>query len=423
MSLKDAVVRAEAVRKRMVLSDMALINKKISEKSGITDKITIKKYGKLRKAVAAILTFAVMISACACTSSGEGNGGASAAGADDNWTITLTGLDGGDKSIALDELKKLDSVTERAEANRSNGEKVKIKATGPLLSTVLDELGVDISDYNTVRFNADDGYSIAIPPDILKKSDIIIAYENGGKALPEADGPVRAVIVGQRAMYWVRMLKSIDFESDAGVQVADRVVFLDTVLNNAQSIQGLEKESIEINGSTEECVSTSRLIAQYANINDNTVQNVYMNASDGLSKNEKKDNFLGKYLTITGENAPEFNAPGLQEGMSVKGLLTVNYGDTAFFSAAQGLKCMGLTEADGHDALPLSGILRKIGSMSTDVYKFTDIKGKTYEFTADELVDPGVYLENGNAVFSAGTSGSFGITIQGLVMIEAVESK
>ncbi len=389
-------------------------------------KITIKNYGKLKKAIATVAAVFILTSVCACTS-GPGDAGSgqqsAAGGNDDNLTISFTGLTDGDKSITLGELKKLDTVTERAEANRSNGDKVKIKATGPLLSTVLDELGIDISDYNTVRFNANDGYSIAIPPDILKKSDIIIAYQDGGKALPEEDGPVRSVVVGQRAMYWVRMLKSIDFESDAGVQVADRVIFLDTVLNNAQSIQGLEKESIDINGSTQGCVSTSRLIAQYANINDNTVQNVYMNASDGLSKNEKKDNFLGKYLTISGDDAPEFNAPGLQEGMSVKGLLTVNYGDTALFSVAQGMKCMGLTEADGHDALPLSGVLRKIGSLSTDVYKFTDITGKTYEFTADELVDPGVYIENGNAVFAAGTSGSFGVTIQGLVSIEAVESK
>lgn len=390
--------------------------------------VTMKNYGKLKKMIAAATVIFIMASVCGCTSpsggKGSGGSGAEAAGGnDDSWTISFTGLTDGDKSITLGELRKLDSVTERAEANRSNGDKVKIKATGPLLSTVLDELGIDISEYNTLRFNADDGYSIAIPPDILKKSDIIIAYEDGGKALPEEDGPVRSVVVGQRAMYWVRMLKSIDFESDAGVQVADRVIFLDTVLNSAQSIQGLEKENADINGSSVECVSTSRLIAQYADINDNTVQNVYMNASDGLSKNEKKDNFLGKYLTVSGEDAPEFNAPGLQEGMSVKGLLTVNYGDTAFFSAAQGMKCMGLTETDGHDALPLSGILRKIGSLSTDIYRFTDITGKTYEFTADELVDPGVYIENGNAVFAAGTSGSFGVTIQGLVSIEAAESK
>lgn len=391
----------------------------------------INNYSKLKKAAAVIMALAIAVSACACSSSvpsgsGAGNSGSAAgAGADDNWTIDLTGLKDGDKSITLGELKKLDSVTERAEANRSNGEKVKIKATGPLFSTVLDELGVDISEYNTVRFNADDGYSIAVPPDVLKNSDIIIAYEDGGKPLPEEDGPVRSVIVGQRAMYWVRMLRSIDFESDAGVQVADKVVFLDTVLNNAQSISELQKETVDINGTSEECVSTSRLVAKYADINDNTVRNVYMNASDGLSKNEKKDNFLGKYLTVSGENAPEFNAPGLQEGMSVKGLLTINYGDTAFFSAAQGMKCMGLTEADGHDALPLSGVLRKIGSLSTDVYRFTDMSGKTYEFTADELVDPCVYLSqsDGSAVFSAGTSGSFGVTIDGLVSIEAIDAK
>lgn len=388
--------------------------------------ITVKSYSKLRKICALALAAVMSVSICACASGGSDGkpgGASSAADADDGWTVTLTGLDGGDKSITLGELKKLDSVTERAEANRSNGEKVKIRATGPLLSTVLDDLDIDISKYNTVRFNADDGYSIAVPPDILQKSDIIIAYADGGKPLPESDGPVRSVVVGQRAMYWVRMLKSIDFESDAGVRTPERVVFLDTVLNNAQQIQGLEKENIEINGSVQECVSTSHLVSEYADINDNTVQNVYMNASDGLSKNEKKDNFLGKYLTVSGADAPEFNAPGLQEGMSVKGLLTVNYGDTAFFSAAQGMKCMGLSEADGHDALPLSGVLRKIGSLSTDIYKFTDMSGKTYEFTADELVDPCIYVENGNAVFSAGTSGSFGVTIQGLVMIEAVEQK
>ena len=318
-------IRAGRTTERMVLSDMLCIVKSICKKSRTavtTYNKSVKKYSKLRKTTALVLVLTLVVSICGCSSS-SGNETSSESTSGDSWTITLTGLTDGDKSITLGELKKLDSVTERAEANRSNGDKVKIKATGPLLSTVLDELGIDISEYNTVRFNAEDGYSIAIPPDILKKSDIIIAYADGGKALSEDDGPVRSVVVGQRAMYWVRMLKSIDFESDAGVQVPNRVIFLDTLFNNLQSVQEIEKESVDINGSSQECISTSRLIAQYADINDNTVQNVYMNASDGLSKNEKKDNFLGKYLTISGDDAPEFNAPGLQEGMSVKGLLTI----------------------------------------------------------------------------------------------------
>lgn len=385
-------------------------------KNGAASGKTSRRGNTAKKIAAVLLAVSVLAASAGCGSQGNAGGGSdAAAGENDGWTITLSGLEDGDKTITLGELKQLESVTERAEANRSNGEKVKIKATGPLLGTVLEKLDIDLSKYNTVRFNAKDGYSIALPPDILKNSDIIIAYEDDGKPIEGEDGPVRSVVVGQRAMYWVRMLDSIDFESDAGVKVADKIVLLDTALSIA------ETETVNIAGADQTCVSTSRLIADYANIDDNTVQNVYMTASDGLAKNEKKDNFLGKYLISTGDTAPEFNAPGLQDGMTVRGLLTVNYGETAFFSVKQGMECMGITETSGHSALPLSAVLRKIGSLSTDVYRFTDAAGNVSEYTADELVDPSIYVENGRAVFTAGTAGSFKVTVNDLLTIEAVE--
>lgn len=368
-----------------------------------------KRRGKTYLGVVMALILTMGLSAC-----GEGGSDLSAGELEaiDNTTITLHGLEDKDIEISVAQLKELDSETEKAEATRSNGDTVSVKATGPLLDTLLEEYGVDKSDFNTIRFYAADGYSIAMPSSFVEENDIIIAYYDKGKPFSEEDGPVRVIVPGQRAMYWVRMLTRIDFETEASAMAASELVFLDTALPQLQT------ETITRQGVSMTAVKNRDLIAAYADADDNTVYNVYLKASDGLSKNETKANFIKSYLRVEGEGAPEFTGPELPDGMTVNGMVSVNYKDTAFLSLAQYLRSESAANVqDGK--IPFSDVIKFIGSMTSDTYRFIGLDGTEAEYSFDDL--SGAYLQldsSGNAVFHPGTEA--GSPIEKILRIEAV---
>ena len=295
-----------------------------------------------------------------------------------------------------------------------------MNATGPLLETVMKAYGVSLEEYNMVRFNATDGYSIAVASDILKNKEIILAYLDDGHPLSDKDGPVRVVVPGERAMYWVRMLESIEFEKNNDSQVADKVIILDTAFDMLQT-----SEKGTFSEESENRILTDALIAKYGNINDNTVRNVYISASDGLSKIEAKDNFLGHYIDFAEKDIPSFTGDDLPEGMSVRGILTINYGNTAFFSFGSGMESMGVMKSGDMEGIPFSSLIKKIGSMASDTYLLTDIHGNTEKYIADELSDAVIGKKGKLVIFSPdGKAGNAfgdagGKVIEGLLSIEA----
>ena len=84
----------------------------------------------------------------------------------DNSYIVLNGIASSDMKVTFSELRELDSVSRKTKAERSNGERVSVNATGPLLETLMKAYRANLDEYNMVRFNAADGYSIAVTSDI-----------------------------------------------------------------------------------------------------------------------------------------------------------------------------------------------------------------------------------------------------------------
>ncbi len=327
-----------------------------------------------------------------------GGGTPTVTSADDEAVVSLVGLEDQPITVSVAELKEMKSVTKKAEAVRSNGQKVSVKATGPLLETVLEKYGKNKSDYNTIRFNASDGYSSAMPSDIVENDDIILAYYDKGKPFSSKDGPVRVVVPGQRAMYWVRMLNEISFETEAGAETPSGLVMLDTALSE------LPADDVDIKGETVSAVKTDDLIAAYADINDNTVMNVYMKASDGLSKNETKDNFMGAYLRVSGDDTPEFTGPDMADGMTVRGLVTINYGDTAFVKI--------------EDSAAFSDLLKDPGMVQTDEYTVTTTAGNAQTFEAADLASALLTLNDDGTITLDPGDGTY---LDGVLRIEAAE--
>jgi hypothetical protein len=89
---------------------------------------------------------------------------------------------------------------------------------GARLRDILEKAGIE-ADAVQVRFNGLDEAPIADTPDFIKSldidfarsHDIVVAYAMNGEPLPLLNGfPVRLVVAGYYATYWVKMLSDIE---------------------------------------------------------------------------------------------------------------------------------------------------------------------------------------------------------------------
>jgi DMSO/TMAO reductase YedYZ molybdopterin-dependent catalytic subunit len=332
-----------------------------------------------------LLVLIIMLTLVGCSSKTD-TATSNPAVPDDGKEILITGLSDSDYKITVGDLKKLPAVTKRARATRADGEIVKVKATGPLLEDVLQQKGKSIKDYSTIRFTARDGYSIAVPPDVLKNREIILAYQIDGKPLDAENEPVRVVIPGERAMYWVRMLDRIDLETGAEQIPIKKVVFLET------AVKTLPQEDYQHFDSTDKAIKTKDLVDSYAETDK--VKNIFIKASDGLHKNETKSNFLGAYIKITGKEVPKFLAPHLPQGMHVRDVLYINYGKTSFLSYSQGQKVLSPQTLDGRSGIALSDVIKQTGLSRAAKYKLSSLDGSSWELAVNEL-GSGLIYKNG----------------------------
>lgn len=329
-------------------------------------------------------------------------------------TILIRGLGEEDFELTVDQLMALETVTQSAAASMANGKQVKVKVTGPLLETLLQEYGKTQQDFTLVRFSAADSYSIAVPADILKNQAIILGLTNQGRALTEDERPVRVVIPGERAMYWVRRLVCIDFETGANAALCRKIIFLETAAQN------LPQEDYKYYESLDKVIKTRDLIETYADLNDTSVKNVFMHAGDGLSKNERVKDFLGGFLKITGQDIPRFLSPALPQGMHTRDLLQISYGETAFFSLEQALKVLRTAENVPPGSIAYTDLVKQVGTVKAAICRLTAADGATLELENSQMAAASFYLdEEGSVNFAAGSPE--GLTLQSLLSLEFVE--
>ncbi|MGD0621618.1 MAG: molybdopterin-dependent oxidoreductase [Thermacetogeniaceae bacterium] len=326
--------------------------------------------------------------------------------------ILIHGLQGQDVVITMSDLEKLPAVTQHAEAEQAGGEEIQVDATGSLLDTLLEQYGRSQQDFSRIRFTAKDGYSIAVPADILKNRQIILSYINDGKPLEQDWQPVRVVIPGERAMYWVKDMIRIDLETGADKVPATQLVFLDTAAPK------LPQESYQDDGSTGKVIRISDLIAKYCW--GGPVQNVFIEAADGLEKNETNVNFSNADLEITGQDTPKFLEPGLPEGMTIRDVLVVNYGATAFFDYAEGIRVLPKQTLGSKTGIALSEIIKQTGLAGADDYLFTMADGGSVMVATTDLGSALVYEDADGSLAFTGSGASGPVNVGDLLSIEPV---
>ncbi len=369
-------------------------------------KIFIKKLPLL-----ALILFSILFAA-ACS---KENTNAGVPGPYDGEKILVHGLQEQDFEITLGDLKKLPAITKHAEAERSNGEVVKVDATGPLLDTFLKQYGKTQKDFSRVRFTAKDKYSIAVPADVLAGRQIILSYLNKGQPLEEEMQPVRVVIPGERAMYWVMNMIRMDFETGGDQEPPNKVVFLET------AVKSLPRHDYEDLDSVDLAVKISDLIDKYAEPDDSGVSNVFLKASDGLQKNETRANFLSAFIKITGPEAPKFLAPQFPQGMHIRGLLYAIYGRTAIFSYNEAIASLPKLTEEGQEGIAFSQIFKQTGLTGGSKYRFTSADGRSIQLTMNDLGGGGLIFQNEQGALAFTCTGSSGrINVPDLLSVEVL---
>jgi hypothetical protein len=300
--------------------------------------------------------------------------------------ITVSGLDDEEFTITVRDLTELEGVEKKAEATRSNGDIVKTTAVGPTLDTFLAQYGKDKAEFSSVRFTATDGYSIAVPKEIFERREVVLAYMNGAEPYPKEVAPLRAVVIGERAMYWARMVNEIEFETGTGEALTNKAVFLETALP-AMKGEYNEEEGGDI-------VSTKDLLSKYGGMTEGG--KVFMSAYDGLKKNETTENFLKGYLKYTGENIPQFCSPDLPEGMNMNGVVTIRTGQALYVSLERGAEVWDAKTGAGKTGVGFSDVVKDQGFDRNGVFQMTDADGNVTLYSEHDITK-GVFAKDGDA--------------------------
>lgn len=123
--------------------------------------------------------------------------------------IALVGLTEKEESISVEQLKGLECVTKETE---STSDKIgKVRATGPLLTTVAEKFGVNLSDFSKVIIYGEDDYDIKLKKDFLEENQVILAFGIDKEPVGEDSRPVRLIIPESDSAYWVRMVHKVEF--------------------------------------------------------------------------------------------------------------------------------------------------------------------------------------------------------------------
>ncbi|HZK57544.1 MAG TPA: molybdopterin-dependent oxidoreductase, partial [Clostridia bacterium] len=353
--------------------------------------------------IVAILIVIILVSA-GCGRSVEpnaessGSDGKVSTAEDITESIILAGIGGEDIKVTIEEVEKLKKVSKDVISLSSDGGETELNASGGLLGELLEKHNITQTELDSIRVTAGDGYSMEIPSEILKNRDIILAYEINGESLFEEDKPIKIVIPGERAMYWVRNVAKIEIakeETAVGKQVG-KVLIFDTAISN------LDMGDYEYYGERDKAIKTSDLLNKFIPEGE---EQVFIKAADGLQRNETRETFKNAFIKVTGKESPMFLAPDLPEGMHIKGILWFRSEETAFLTMDKALETYSKSVQGDIEGISLKEVLEDMDLEQGNAYIFTADDGYSVEISKDDI-DRGILYKMSN--------GSTGVSFEGL---------
>lgn len=261
----------------------------------------------------------------------------------------------------------------------SSGEETELNVSGGLLEELLNKHGISQTELSGIRVTAIDGYSMEIPSEILKNRDIMLAYEINGEPLFKENRPIRIIVPGERAMYWVGAVSAIGVVGEKETAVSrqsEKILIFDT------AILDLDKRDYKYYEDLDKAVKIGDLLSKFLPKGE---EQVLIKAADGLERNETRETFKNAFIKITGKNSPMFLSPDLPKGMHIKDLLWFSSEGVTFLTMDKALEIYNKSTQGGIEGISLKEALEDIGLKQGDTYIFTADDEYSVEISKDDI--------------------------------------
>ncbi len=126
------------------------------------------------------------------------------------YSLSIAGLVNNPPTLDYDEILAYPSVTETVLLICQKSFADNAEWTGVPLKTLLSQAGVK-PEASEIAVHSVDGFQISIPLKVAEGDGVLLAYRVNGQVLPKEHGfPVRWVVKGQYALYWVKWVDRIE---------------------------------------------------------------------------------------------------------------------------------------------------------------------------------------------------------------------
>lgn len=312
-------------------------------------------------------------------------------------TITVQGLDNGDITLTIEQLRSLEQHHLDASYRRTTGLYEEFQMDGAYLKDVIELAGGNLSDYQGIGVQGKDGYYCLIPKDIIDKTpDIMLALTvDNNEDLGEGIAPAWLAVQGQFGPYWVKMVDKIILYKEIPEKIIKSVWVFDNLT------EGIVPIEYEYYGSKDKAIDLEQVWSRLDNVDVNAF--FTMKSSDGFLKNEAMNMVLKRYfIKVDGEDAPTNVTENIQLGMNVQHIAWCSSSEDAMIFPKEMSKYMTIKEINGKKGIPLDEILYE-----TQVEK---IKGETFDIisvSGEKITVPGEKLEK--AILYCENNGNYSV--------------
>jgi Na+-translocating ferredoxin:NAD+ oxidoreductase RnfG subunit/DMSO/TMAO reductase YedYZ molybdopterin-dependent catalytic subunit len=315
--------------------------------------------------------------------------------------------------IDMDELKGYPQVERDVILINTTGTESKMKVNGPTLRNLLEEEGIDLSEFQAIGVTGRDGYYTMIDKEKLDVSEVILSWEVNGKPIDEAEKPVRIAMPDELGPYWVKMVSTIDLYDEISPKDIEKVHFFEPLTKD------IEPYYYEYYGSKDKSIEIGKILAKFDNVD--TKGFFTMVSVDGLEKNETISLVRQRYfLKIEGENAPMNIAPNFKLGMNVKQMTHFSTTKDAVVFPEK-MKAVVTTKSIGVDeGLLLEDVLKKVSMKWSSQTNFLAISedGIILELSQEDIQNTYLLMSDDVVMLYLGDD----LVMKNLLRIEKYES-